>query len=99
MKTCLYIRRWVVPRGTRISTSTIQASDVPACYNHLAGKFLVGTIGDMIAMYVCSGITCNQTIEFAALDLQIPVAEFYRRLDVPEGVITLELPFDSEGDE
>ncbi|BCM92174.1 hypothetical protein IAD21_04053 [Abditibacteriota bacterium] len=41
----------------------------------------------------------NQTIEFAALGLEIPVAEFYRRLDVPEGVINLELPFESETDE
>lgn len=31
----------------------------------------------------------SQTIEFAALNLEIPVAEFYRRLDVPEGIIAL----------
>ena len=34
----------------------------------------------------------NQTIEFAILALEIPVAEFYGRLDVTEGVVT----FDSE---
>ncbi len=34
----------------------------------------------------------NQLIEFAAQGLTIPVEEFYRRLDVPEGVLNLELP-------
>lgn len=41
----------------------------------------------------------TQIIEFAALDLNIPVEEFYRRLDVPEGVLNLELPFEAEDDE
>ena len=41
----------------------------------------------------------NQIIEFAAQDLEIPVEEFYRRLDVPEGVLNLELPFETEDDE
>ena len=38
----------------------------------------------------------NQIIEFAALELIIPVEEFYRRLDVPEGVLNLELPFEED---
>lgn len=38
----------------------------------------------------------NQIIEFAAQGLTIPVEEFYRRLDVPEGVLNLELPFEEE---
>lgn len=41
----------------------------------------------------------NQIIEFAAQELTIPVEEFYRRLDVPEGVLNLELPFESEEEE
>ncbi len=38
----------------------------------------------------------SQTIEFAALELEIPVSEFYRRLDVPEGIFTLETPFETD---
>ena len=38
----------------------------------------------------------SQTVEFASHALQIPVAEFYRRLDVPEGIINLQLPFEEE---
>ncbi|RYX83704.1 Uma2 family endonuclease [bacterium] len=41
----------------------------------------------------------SQTIEFVAQGLKIPVAEIYRRLDVPEGVFTLELPFESDDDD
>jgi len=38
----------------------------------------------------------SETLELALHDLKIPVAEFYRRLEIPEGVINLELPFQSE---
>ena len=41
----------------------------------------------------------TQLIEFAAHGLTIPVEEFYRRLDVPEGVAHLELPFESDDEE
>ncbi len=38
----------------------------------------------------------NQIIDFTAQSLFIPVEEFYRRLDVPEGVLNLELPFEED---
>ena len=34
------------------------------------------------------------TIEFAALDLRIPVAQIYHKSELPEGVLQLDLPFD-----
>lgn len=44
-------------------------------------------------------LNSTQTILFVCHNLQIPVEEFYRFLDVPEGVINLELPFDFDEDE
>ena len=41
----------------------------------------------------------GQIIKFAALGLEIPVEEFYRRLDVPEGVLNLELPLEEDDEE
>ncbi len=41
----------------------------------------------------------SQTIEFAALGLEVPVEEFYRRLDLPEGILNLELPLEEEDDQ
>lgn len=41
----------------------------------------------------------NRITEFAAQNLKIPVEEFYIRLDVPEGVLNSELPFEEDEDE
>jgi len=41
----------------------------------------------------------SETVELAMNDLKIPVSEFYRRLDIPEGVINLELPFQTDAED
>ena len=41
----------------------------------------------------------SQSISFVCHNLEIPVEEFYLYLDVPEGVLNLELPFETDEDE
>ncbi len=41
----------------------------------------------------------SQSIHLVCRQLEIPVEEFYLFLDIPEGVLTLELPFDADEDE